>query len=161
MSDALRFNHVALTLPPGALDAEGRAALLRFYGEVFGWTEMPGMTRDRELLVLRAGSNEQFVYLHAADDPMRCGPTEHFGLSVPRVEDLDAMHERARKLAAADPEAEVTERAMDDYRAVKLHHFYVRYRLPVSVEVQCFEWADGVDAHSLPAGQGARQGGRS
>jgi hypothetical protein len=33
---------------------------------------------------------------------------------------------------------------------VKLHHFYVRYRLPVSIEVQCFEWAPGVGPQTLP-----------
>ena len=151
MSTAIpRFNHVALTLPADALDAAGREALLAFYGEVFGWTEMPVMTKDRELLVLRCHSNEQFVYLHAADAPMRCGPTEHFGMSVATAAELEAMHERARKRAEADGEVELTDKACDDYGAVKLHHFYVRYRLPVSIEVQCFEWAEGLSDQSLP-----------
>ena len=151
MSDARpRFNHVALTLPPDALDAAGRDAILGFYGEVFGWTEMPTMSRDRELLVLRTWSHEEFVYLHAAAAPMRCGPTEHVGLSVPARAELDAIFERAEKRAAADPEVELTPRASDDYGAVVLHHFYLRYRLPVSLEVQCFEWAQGLGPHSPP-----------
>jgi hypothetical protein len=151
VSDARpRFNHVALTLPPDALDAAGRDAILGFYGEVFGWTEMPTMSRDRELLVLRTWSHEEFVYLHAAEAPMRCGPTEHVGLSVPARAELDAIFERAEKRAAADPEVELTPRASDDYGAVVLHHFYVRYRLPLSLEVQCFEWAEGLGPHSLP-----------
>lgn len=145
-----RFNHVALTVPAEALDEPGRDALLSFYGEVFGWTEMPVMTKDRELLVLRCHSNEQFVYLHAADAPMRCGQTEHVGMSVATPGELEAMYERARKLAERDPEVDLTERAVDDYTAVKLHHFYVRYRLPVSIEVQCFEWAEGLSDQSLP-----------
>ena len=141
-----RFNHVALTVAAAALDEAGREAILRFYGEVFGWTEMPTMTRDRELLVLRAYSNEQFVYVHASEEPMRCGPTEHFGMSVSTPQELDAMYERAKKLAAQDSEVELVDRHMDDFKAVKLHNFYVRYRLPVMVEVQCFEWAEGFDA---------------
>jgi hypothetical protein len=145
-----RFNHIALTVPPDALDDDGREALLSFYGEVFGWTEMPVMTKDRELLVLRCHSNEQFVYLHAAESPMRCGPTEHVGLSVATPAELEGIYERARKRAERDPEVELTERAMDDYSAVKLHHFYVRYRLPVSIEIQCFEWAEGLSEQSLP-----------
>ena len=151
MTDASpRFNHVALTLTPEALDEAGRAAILGFYGEVFGWTEMPMMTRDRELLVLRTWSNEEFVYLHATGEPMRCGPTEHVGLSVPSKAQLDAMFERAAKRAEGDPEVELTPRGSDDYQAVVLHHFYVRYRLPVSFEVQCFEWAPGVGPQTLP-----------
>ena len=151
MSDSTpRFNHVALTLPASALDEAGRAALLSFYGEVFGWTEMPTMTRDRELLVLRAWSHEEFVYLHASDAPMRCGPTEHVGLSVATPAELGALYERAQKRAERDREIELTPRGCDDYGAVKLHHFYVRYRLPVSFEVQCFEWAPGLGPHVMP-----------
>jgi hypothetical protein len=145
-----RFNHVALTVPADALDAAGRAALLRFYGEVFGWTEMPGMNRDRELLVLRCHSNEQFVYIHASDDPMRCGPSEHVGLSVSDPGHLDAIYERARKFKETDDRVELTRRNTDDFKAVKLHAFYVRYGLPVMVEVQCFEWAEGLGPQSLP-----------
>jgi hypothetical protein len=37
---------------------------------------------------------------------------------------------------------------MDDFVALKLHSFYVRYRLPLKVEVQCFEWAPGFSAAS-------------
>ena len=146
MKNLPRFNHVALTVPAELLDAEGRDALLRFYERVFGWTEMPTMTRDRELLVLRAWSNEQFVYLHASPEPMRTGKSEHFGLSVSEVADLDAMYERAEKCRADDPDVEVSPREMQDFRVVKLHSFYVRYRLPLMIEVQCFEWAAGFDA---------------
>ena len=146
MKELPRFNHVALTVPAELLDADGRGALLRFYERVFGWTEMPTMTRDRELLVLRAWSNEQFVYLHASPEPMRAGATEHFGLSVSEVAELDAMYERAEKCRSEDPDVEVTAREMQDFRVVKLHSFYVRYRLPLMIEVQCFEWAPGFDA---------------
>lgn len=145
-----RFNHVALTVPAEALDGPGRAALLAFYGEVFGWTEMPTMTRDRELLVLRTWSHEEFVYLHAAGAPMRCGSTEHVGMSVATEAELDALYERAAKCAERDPEVELTPRTTEDFTVVKLHAFYVRYRLPVSFEVQCFAWAPGFGPHFMP-----------
>jgi hypothetical protein len=138
-----RFNHVALTVPAELLDAAGRADLLRFHGAVFGWTEMPTMTRDRELLVLRCHSNEQFVYLHASDKPMHTTGSEHFGLSVPTPTELDELYERARSQQSSDSRVELTERNVDDFRVLKLHSFYVRYRLPLSIEVQCFEWASG------------------
>ena len=75
-----RFNHVALTVPGDLLDARGRDEILRFHGEVFGWTEMPTLTRDRELLVLRAWSHEQFVFLAASEAPLRGDGSEHFGI---------------------------------------------------------------------------------
>ncbi len=140
-----RFNHVALSLPADALAAPARADLLRFYGDVFGWTEMPTMTIDRERLVLRCHSHEQFVFLHAAEEPMRCGSLEHFGFSVATPAALDAILERARAFGARDARVEIVPRTTEDYRAVKLHSFYVRYLLPLSIEVQCYEWADGFD----------------
>jgi hypothetical protein len=151
MSDIPRFNHVALTLPAAALDERGRAELLAFYGQVFGWTAMPTMSKDRELLVLRCGSNEQFVYLHAATAPMRCGREEHVGMSVGTRAELDAIWERADERRSHDARVELTERKTDDFGVLKLHAFYVRFGLPVSFEVQCFEWAAGFGEQSLPA----------
>jgi hypothetical protein len=140
-----RFNHVAMSLPAEALAEVGRAELLRFYGDVFGWTEMPTMTLDRERLVLRCHSHEQFVFLHAADDPMRCANLEHFGLSVQTPAALDAILARAEAFRARDPRVEIVERKVEDYRVLKLHSFYVRYLLPLTIEVQCYEWAQGFD----------------
>ena len=95
------FNHVAMSVPAALLDAQGRASLLDFFGEVFGWTEMPGLSVDGKRLVMRAHSNEQFVFLEAGAEPMRCPSGDHFGLSVRTVAELDAILERARNTASA------------------------------------------------------------
>ena len=142
MASAARFNHVALSVPAELLGAAGRSALLAFYGDVFGWDEMPTLTRDGELFVLRCGSNEQFVYLTASEDPLRCPPMDHVGLSVATPAELDSMRERALARAEQDPGVEVTPRGLEDYGFLRLHNFYVRYRLPLSFEVQCFEWRE-------------------
>ena len=42
------------------------------------------------------------------------------------------------------------DRNVEDFGVVKLHSFYVRYLLPLMIEVQCFEWAPGISAASLP-----------
>jgi hypothetical protein len=144
------FNHVAMSVPAGLLEAEGRGDLLRFYGEVFGWTEMPTMTKDREQLVLRVHSNEQFVFLIADPQPMACPRLDHFGLSVGTPAELYETAARARKFRERDPRVEIIEPEIEDYRVLKLHNFYVRYRLPLMVEVQCYEWAPGVGPASLP-----------
>jgi hypothetical protein len=144
------FNHVAMSVPAELLSAEGRDSLLRFYGEVFGWTEMPTMTQENERLVLRVHSNEQFVFLIADPDPMRCPRMDHFGLSVATPAELYETVERARKFRERDPRVEIVEPEIEDYNVLKLHNFYVRYRLPMMVEVQCYEWAPGVGPSSLP-----------
>ena len=144
------FNHVAMSVPADLLSAQSRAELLDFYGEVFGWTEMPTMTQDRERMVLRVHSNEQFVFLIADPQPMACPRMDHFGLSVAAPAELYETVERARKFRERDARVEIIEPEIEDYKVLKLHNFYVRYRLPLMVEVQCYEWAPGVGPSSLP-----------
>jgi hypothetical protein len=135
-----RFNHVAMSVPADLLGEKGRAELLAFYAEVFGWDEMPSMTKDREIFVLRAHRNDQFVFLVADEEPMTCPKLDHFGMSVAKSEDLDAILARAKKYREKDPRVEIVDREIDDHGVVKLHSFYVRYLLPMMVEVQHFEW---------------------
>ncbi len=45
---------------------------------------------------------------------------------------------------------EIVDYHVDDFEVMKLHNFYVRYRLPLMVEVQCFEWGEGAGAQTLP-----------
>jgi len=145
------FNHVAISVPAALLDAAGRASLLDFYGEVFGWTEMPTLTEDRRRLVLRAHSNEQFVFLEAGPEPMRCPTGDHFGLSVRTPAELDAILERARAYRERDPRVSIDDKQIEDYRVLQLHSFYVGYRLPLKIEVQCYAWAEGVGPQTLPS----------
>ena len=145
------FNHVAISVPPDALGEDGRARILRFYGEVFGWTEMPTLTLDGERLVMRAYSNEQFVYVVADPKPMTCGSLDHFGMSVGTPEELYEMLARAREFKRVDDRVEIVEPTVEDFQVLKLHNFYVRFGLPMLVEVQCFDWAEGVGPDSLPA----------
>ena len=145
------FNHVAMSVPADLLGEQGRSQLLRFYGEVFGWTEMPTMTRDGELLVLRAYSNEQFVFLTADENPMACPPGDHFGLSVASPDELEQVFERAKKFQAQDARVEIIDKKVEDFGVLKLHSGYLRYLLPMMIELQCYDWAEGFSAQSLPA----------
>ena len=90
-----RLNHVAMSMPPDALDADGRAALAAFYGDVFGLEEYEDLTEDRHRLVFRAHSHEQFIFLIAEDTPMTAPRMDHFGISVATLEDFEEVARRA------------------------------------------------------------------
>lgn len=147
MSDTLfpagipRLNHVAVSVPPDLLDATGRDELLSFYGECFGWSELPSETVDRTKMVLAVGHWDQFVFLHAEGDPMRCPRLDHFGMSVSSKDDLDAAWARVAARAAADDRVDVIEPSVDDFDVVRIHAFYVGFLLPMMVEVQYWEFA--------------------
>jgi len=136
-----RLNHVAMSLEAGMLDAQGRADILRFYGEVFGFKEMDVMTQDRRRLVLSCVHWDQFLFLIADDRPMHCPRMDHFGFSVGSLQELTDVRDRAAAFAAHDDRVDLIDYAVDDQEVIKIHSFYVGYLLPMMVEVQWWEFA--------------------
>lgn len=135
-----RFNHVAMSVASSLLDDAGRNDLVCFYGDVFGWEEMPAMTKPNERLVLQAYSHDQFVFVIAEDEPMSCPRMDHFGMSVDTIEELDDFHDRAALVAQKDPRVDLIDTQVEDFGFLKLHSFYVGFLLPMMVEVQHWDW---------------------
>jgi hypothetical protein len=135
-----RFNHVAMTVPADLLDESGRADILAFYGDVFGWEEMPTMTEDRKRLVLMAYEFGQFVFLEASDSPLAGSFMDHFGMSVSTPAELAAMLEKAREWEVRDSRVAVKDNEIEDFGVLELSSFYVNFLLPLTVEVQHFDW---------------------
>lgn len=134
-----RLNHVAMSLPAELLDAEHRALLIDFYGEVFGWHELPTLTDDRKRLVFQVYTVEQFVFLIADEPPMACPGLDHFGMSVGAESELDDVLARARAYKARDDRVEIIDRKVDDHGMIAITSIYVRYLLPMMVEVQWWD----------------------
>ena len=137
-----RINHIAMSVAADELDADGRAALIAFYGDVFGLEEYKELTEDRHRLVFRAHSHEQFVFLISEDTPMTAPRLDHFGMSVSTLEDFEEVARRAAAWKAKEPdEVDLIEPTYEEFAgALRLHSFYVRYRLPLMVETQHFEY---------------------
>ncbi|MEQ1787929.1 MAG: hypothetical protein ABL966_12810 [Acidimicrobiales bacterium] len=137
-----RLNHVAMSVAAGELDASGRASIVAFYGDVFGFEEYEDLTEDRRRLVLRAHTHEQFVFLIADDAPMAAPRLDHFGLSVATLADFEEVARRAAAWKAKEPDSvDLIEPTSEEFvGALRLHSFYVRYRLPLMVETQHFEY---------------------
>jgi hypothetical protein len=135
-----RFNHVAMSMASGALDDAGRKAIVDFYGEVFGWEELPTLTEDRRRLVLQAYRYDQFVFLIADDPPMSCPRMDHFGMSVGSEDELDEVLARVKAYAERDERVDLVDKEVEDHGVLKVKSFYVRYLLPMMIEVQFFEF---------------------
>ena len=136
-----RFNHVAMSMAPAALDEGNRADILRFYGDVFGWNELPMLTEDRHRLVMQVYDYEQFVFLIAEDEPMTCPRLDHFGMSVGSLDELLTFEQKVKEFAADDDRVDLIEHTVEDHDGfLDLHSFYVRYLLPMMIEVQYFDW---------------------
>jgi hypothetical protein len=135
-----RFNHVAMSVPRELLGEDGRRDLVRFYDEVFGWKELPTETVDGKKLVLSAYTYEQFVFLIADEPPMACPRLDHFGMSVETEQELDDMLDRAKAFRTRDDRVDIVDREVTDHGMLAITSFYVRYLLPMMVEIQWWDF---------------------
>jgi hypothetical protein len=137
-----------MSMPSELLGADARADITRFYDEVFGWKEIPQMTDDGRRLVLSCYTYEQFVFLIAEDDPMTCARLDHFGISVATEAELDEILARAKAFQASDDRVEIIDKKTDDYEMLAITSIYVRYVLPMMVEVQWWDFKDAAQPAS-------------
>ncbi len=137
---APRINHVAMSVPSALLEPSGRAELTAFYGDVFGWNELPTETVDGKKLVFGVHTIEQFVFLIAEDPPMICPRLDHFGLSVETEADLDAVLAKAKDWHARDSRVDIIDKKCDDHGRLAITSIYVRYLLPMMVEIQWWDF---------------------
>ena len=137
-----RFNHVAMSLPADALGEANRADIVAFYDEVFGWKEIPQLTEDRTRLVLMAYRYDQFVFLIADEPHMTAPRLDHFGMGVDTMDELDEFLRRAMAFKARDDRVDIIDKKAEDHGVLVITSFYVRYLLPMMVEVQHYEMKD-------------------
>jgi hypothetical protein len=138
------LNHVAMSMDPAVLDEQGRADILSFYGEVFGWTEGDNTGERGNPLILMTGAFAEFVYLLPGDpdtgEHMHTPPLDHFGLHVRTLDELHAIVDKARAFAERDDrvriidvDERITPGPEQDY---VLTNAYIGYLLPLMVELQ-------------------------
>ena len=136
-----RFNHVAMSVAPELLDERSRVDIVGFWHEVLGFDEMPTMTIDRTRLILSCVHWDQFVFLIAAEDPLRCPRLDHFGFAVGALEELVAARDRAVAFKARDGRVDLIDLKVDDQGPIKIHSIYVGFILPMMCELQFWEFA--------------------
>ena len=145
---APRVNHLAISVDADILDEEGRAALLDFFSEVFGWIEGDNSTEKGNPLILYTGSLGQFVYLLPAKDEFMVTPNmDHFGMEVSSKEELLEILERVKayqgkddRVGITDVGAMVTRYQDNEYT---LTNAYIRFLIPLWIELQHVERRTG------------------
>jgi hypothetical protein len=132
---------VAISVDAAVLDEAGRAALLDFYGEVFGWVEGDNSTEQGNPLIVYTGELRQYLYLlPATEDYLRAPRLDHFGLEFPSREGLVEVLDRAKAYREKDPRVSiidldemVTHGSTSDFT---LTNAYVGFLIPLLVELQ-------------------------
>jgi hypothetical protein len=145
---APRINHVAISVDATILNDEGRAALLDFYSDVFGWTEGDNSTEKGNPLILLTGEWRQFVYLLPTTDTFMVAPEmDHFGMEVATKEELFEILERVKVYQGKDDRVRIT-----DVGTMVTHHndgdhtltnVYIEFLIPLWIELQHIERRSG------------------
>ena len=139
-----RFNHVELTVAPGALDATLRADLAAFYGDVLGWDchdldvpEIPGMQFIMHV------DDGQFILVAEHERPMSSPGYDHLGLLYETRAEVDEVLATCQALQERDPRMQL--KLYDDsvYPTATIHAFYFKYLLPIWLDVQVIERPPG------------------
>jgi hypothetical protein len=135
------INHLAISVDADVLDDTGRAALLDFFGQVFGWVEGDNSTEQGNPLILYTGEMRQFLYLlPATEEFLRAPHLDHFGLEVASVDELVAILDRAKayrkkdgRVTIIDLDEMVTHGPTSDYT---LTNAYIGFLIPLMIELQ-------------------------
>jgi len=128
------LTHLAVSVALDALEDHSRAQIVNFYEKLLGWTEVEWLARPDRLTLLVDRETSQYLNIRARDVPMTTSEYEHLGVAYQTMEDFNAAATRATKLRGAWPDASISEPARGSGGE---HYFRVRYRLPVTIEVQC------------------------
>jgi len=138
-----RFNHMELTFPRGALDADARRDISAFYGEMFGWTSLDvELFGQSNFLLLAPDQSGDFILLAEADKHIDSPGWDHLGLLCDTRAEVDDLLERAKRWREKDDRVRITEFEKDLVQGpVTVHAFYVKYLLPIHFDVQSIESA--------------------
>jgi hypothetical protein len=141
--DGLRpvINHVAITVDAAVLDEAGRAALLDFYGDVFGWVEGDNSTERGNPLIVYTGALRQFLYLlPSSEEYLRAPRLDHFGLEIASLDELVSILDRAKayrekddRVTVIDLDEMVTHGPTSDFT---LTNAYIGFLIPLMIELQ-------------------------
>jgi hypothetical protein len=71
---------------------------------------------------------------------------DHFGMGVDTEDELDVFLNRAKAFKEKDDRVDIIDKKAEDHGVLVIKSFYVRYLLPMMVEVQYYEMKDKATA---------------
>jgi len=140
---ALRFNHMELTLPAGAL-ARDREAIIAFYGEVFGFDAIDVPLFESSGLLLRTDAEtSQFLLLMEQEKYLHSPGFDHLGFLYETRVEVDEKLASCKQWQKKDDRVRIKE--YDDLiiSPTTTHAFYVQYLLPIWFDIQVIEYDQG------------------
>jgi hypothetical protein len=138
-----RFNHMELTVPKGALE-KSRGEIKTFYADLFAWDALDVPILKQTGLLLRTDpETSQFILVTEQRAHLSSPGFDHLGMLCDSRAEVDALLAKAKDWQRRDARVEIKEYADLVTGSVTTHAFYVRFLLPIWLDVQVLEYADG------------------
>ena len=138
-----RFNHMELTVPKGALE-KSRDEIKAFYADLFDWDALDVPILKQNGLLLRTDpETSQFILVTEQRAHLNSPGFDHLGMLCDTRTEVDALLARAKDWQRRDARVEIKEYEDLVTGPVTTHAFYVRFLLPIWLDVQVLEYADG------------------
>lgn len=141
----LRFNHMELTLPQGQLDV-WRERLTAFYGDVFGFKACDIDIFGQTAFALSTdAADSQFILIAESEKALASPGYDHLGFLLDSREEVDQKLAACRAWQQQDAAVEILE--YDDLILpdTVTRAFYVRYGLPIWIDVQHIAYREGCE----------------
>lgn len=140
----MRFNHMELTFGEGELTDTVRKEISAFYSEILGWTSMDVQVLDQNALLLAVDQEvSQFILLAENPKPISSPGYDHLGVLLDTRAEVDQVLAKCRAIQARDDRVQIKEYPDLDQQVVVVRAFYVKYLLPIWLDIQCMEWVEG------------------
>ena len=141
----LRFNHMELTLPPGALERD-RDAIVTFYSEVFGFNAIEVPLFDAAGLLLATDDEvSQFLLLMEQDEHLHSPGYDHLGFLCESRAEVDDLMAKCRQWQKKDDRVCLKEYEDLVIAPTTTHAFYLQYLLPIWFDIQVIEYEAGTE----------------
>ena len=142
---ALRFNHMELTLPPGALERD-RDAIVTFYSEVFGFNAIEVPLFDAAGLLLATDDEvSQFLLLMEQDEHLHSPGYDHLGFLCESRAEVDDLMAKCKQWQKKDDRVCIKEYEDLVIAPTTTHAFYLQYLLPIWFDIQVIEYEAGTE----------------
>lgn len=139
-----RFNHLALSVPPGELEGM-RADLEKFYGGVLGAQLFDYDSGRLHYLIISFDEDFPSQSLVIGEDKnyMQSPGFDHIGLEYDTYAEVHDIIERCKEFKKGDDRMEIIELAELKDERFDSQAVYLRYLLPIMLDVQALKWHPG------------------
>lgn len=123
-----------ITVPAGSLTERFAADVESFYGEVFGFSVLPGRMFKRPTLLMKLDGGS-FILLIEGEEAMSAPGFDHLGFELSSRDEVDRTLDAIRAWRPREGSVELKEYADEAFEGELYHAYYVRHLLPIWFDV--------------------------